>query len=131
MADAAEKLRPAEEADAVTSTAALRWVARRKALVTTAILAVVGLFPGLLLNVRTIVDLRKRLDTDQALMALREKAVSHLSSLPPPLGFGRRARPRRRSGRACQHDMGDEPPERLQYSVEHALRGGAQPRRNG
>jgi hypothetical protein len=110
VAKAAETLRPAEAPDAVTSTAAIRWTARRMALLKTVLLAVIGLFADSLAGVRSVSDLRERLGTHQALRALREKAVAYLPSLPPPLGFGPRPRFRQRRRRVFQHDMGEEPP---------------------
>ena len=48
----------------------------------------------------------------QALVALREVAQVRLGALPPPLGFGPRAKPRRRRRGDRQHQMGPDPPAR-------------------
>jgi hypothetical protein len=108
---AASTLRPADVAEAVTSTSATRWTARRMALIRAALIALAGLLPEHLVGVGTVTELRMRLGTERALVALREMGAAHLSSLPPPLGFGPRPRPRRQRPGALQHDQGEEPPD--------------------
>ena len=108
---AACQLRPADVATAVTSTEATRWTARRMALVRAALMALAGLLPDALGGVGTVTELRGRLGTERALVALREMGAAHLSSLPPPLGFGPRPRPRGKPPGALQHNQGEEPPD--------------------
>lgn len=117
---AAEELRPAEVDDAITLAAAVRWTARRVALVAAILVAIVGLFPERLAGVRTLGQLRQRLGTTHALVELREIAAAFLAALPPPLGFGPRSRPRRRRTGAIQHDPGQEPPAQGGYLVTRA-----------
>lgn len=107
---AADALRSGEDADAVTIAAAVRWTARRVALVAAVLLIVVGVFADELEGVRTVADLRRRLGTSHALMALRAKASGLLGTWPPPIGFGPRARCRRRARGARQHETGPDPP---------------------
>lgn len=109
---AAEQMRPAEVADAVSLEAAKRWTARRAALFCAVLLAVVTLLPDQLQGVRTAEELRSRLRTDRALVALRGIAAVHLGSLPPPLGFGPRHGVPRCRRRGLQHDSGPDPPSR-------------------
>jgi hypothetical protein len=108
---AASELRPADVAGAVTSTSATRWTARRMALLRAALMAVAGLLPDVLAGgAGMVTKLRARLGTERALMALREMCAAHLGSVPPPLGFGPRPRPRRRHPGGLQHNQGEEPP---------------------
>ena len=108
---AASELRPAEVVAAVTSRAATRWTSRRMTLLRAALMAVAGLLPELLVGVSTVTDLRARLGTQRALVALRAMCAAHLSSLAPPLGFGPRPALRRRRPGALQHNQGEEPPD--------------------
>jgi hypothetical protein len=85
--------------------------ARRMALLRAALMAVAGLLPELLVGVGTVTDLRARLGTRRALVALREMCAAHLGSLPPPPGFGPRSRPRRQRPGELQHNQGEEPPD--------------------
>jgi len=108
---AASELRPADVVGAVTSRAATRWTARRMALLRAALMAVAGLLPDVVAGAGTVTDLRARLGTERALVALREMCAAHLGSLPPPLGFGPRSRPRPQRPGALQHNQGEEPPD--------------------
>jgi hypothetical protein len=108
---AASELRPADVVGAVTSRAATRWTSRRMALLRAALMAVAGLLPDVVAGAGTVTDLRARLGTERALVALREMCASHLGSLPPPLGFGPRSRLRRQRPGALQHNQGEEPPD--------------------
>lgn len=112
LAQAAEQLRPGDAVAAVTTVSAERWTARRVALVSAVVLAVVGIFAERFAGVTTVTELRRRLGTSHALVALREIAAAHLAALPPPVGFGPRPRRRRRRGGAFQHDQGPDPPRR-------------------
>jgi hypothetical protein len=85
---AAEELRPAEAPDAVTLPTAVRWVRRRLELVKAVLLAVLGLFADLLgPGPPTMTQVRERLGTQRALVALRGITASHLHVLPVPLGL--------------------------------------------
>lgn len=108
---AASELRPADVAEAVTSRAATRWTARRMALLRAALMAIAGLLPDVVRVTGTVTELRARLGTERALVALREMAAAHLGSLPPPLGFGPRPRRRPKRPGALQHNQGEEPPD--------------------
>jgi len=110
LAEAAERLRPGDVEDAVTSTSAERWTSRRVALFATVLLAVVGLFPDRLTGVTTATELRARLATRHALVALRGIAARFLAVLPPPLGFGPRPRKRTRRDGGVQQVPGPDPP---------------------
>jgi len=90
---------------------ALRWVRRRVAGVRTALLALVTLLPARLEARVELRAVRAELQTERALVALREIGAPHLSRLVRPLGF----RPPR-SGRGhgeerLQHKTGPDPPK--------------------
>lgn len=110
LAEAAERLRPGDVETAATSTSAERWTSRRVALFRAVLLAVVGLFPDRLTGVTTATQLRVRLATSHALVALRGIAARFLDVLPPPLGFGPRPRKKRRRDRGLQQLHGPDPP---------------------
>jgi len=74
--------------DDVTLATALRWIRRRTRLIRTTLTAVVSLLPDLCLGTApTIHALRLLLDSESALMALRETTAMHLAGLSRPLGF--------------------------------------------
>jgi hypothetical protein len=103
---AAEKLRPDIERQG-----AVRWVRRRAKAIRSVLVTVVGLLPGLLAGwAATLEEFRKALGVTQVLLALREKVARHLASLPPPLGFGPRPKPRGPRSSLLQHGMGPDPP---------------------
>jgi hypothetical protein len=110
---AAEQLRPAAAPDAVTLESAKRWTSRRVTAFAAVLVAVVGLLPERFVGVRTAAELRARLGTEQALMALRGIATPWLGSLPPPLGFSPRLVEARRRGQRLQHNSGPDPPRRV------------------
>lgn len=83
----AEELRPGDVADAVTLPAALRWVRLRVQLVAMTLVTIAGLFPDRFAGAATIGQLRRKLGTTSALVALREIAERHLHALPKPLGW--------------------------------------------
>ena len=97
---AAEEVRPPETwesedydessgvCDPITLEATKRWVKRRFVLVRAALLALAALMPELVGTETSLVGIRDRLKTESALLTLRQRANSHLSVLPPPLGFG-------------------------------------------
>lgn len=83
---AADTLRPADTEDAVTSISAARWLRRRLRPIRLALLALVTLVPELAHCAPTLTAIRARLGVARVLVALRDKARSHLGSLSPPLG---------------------------------------------
>lgn len=91
---------------------ALRWLRRRRRGVRAAVLALMTAMPGRLGTVAEVRALRSVLDTDRALVALRQIGADHLHALPHPVGF-RPACARRAEGEpALQHETGPDPPAR-------------------
>ena len=101
---AADVLRPD-----IVLPSAVRWVRRRLTLVRATLLAVVTLLPDLWGVTAHLGAVRAALDTDQALVTLRARAVTRLPALARPLGFGPPVRPRRAPRRRSQHGMGADP----------------------
>ena len=102
---AAQKLRPDIEV-----AGAVRWVRRRVQGVLESLVILVTLLPGRLGTKARLVEVRRILATELALVALREIGVAHLHVLPRPLGFrpaGVRAS--KREDR-LQHKTGADPP---------------------
>jgi hypothetical protein len=115
VAAAAEAVRPAEAAEAVGLTSAMRWVQRRVVLVRAALSALIALMPDRFgLCQPTIESFRLQLSVELVLPALRELAADWLISLPPPVGFG--PHPNRRKSRRLRHQQraGPDPPPLLQ-----------------
>lgn len=103
---AASELRPDIELPG-----AVRWTRRRVRAVRTTLVTAVGLLPGVLAGIElNVQSFRIALVAPSALVALREAASSHLATLPPPVGFGPRPLPRRRSSSRSQHNPGPDPP---------------------
>jgi hypothetical protein len=76
-----------------------------------ALLAIAGLMPEIFAGCPpTLEGFGAALGTDDVLVTLREEAAAHLGSLPPPLGFGPRPMPRRRTLRQLQQRSGADPP---------------------
>jgi len=98
---AADTLRPE-----INLLSAVRWIRRRLSLVRAALVIVAGVLPGLRLRDASLIALAEAWETDRVLVTLRGRVASHLAILPPPLGFGPRARQRPRRHRAAQHAMG-------------------------
>jgi hypothetical protein len=104
----AQRLRPLVELQG-----AARWVRRREKAVRVTLITVVGLLPSLLAGCPPRLDaFRKALGEEQVLLGLRERVARHLSSLPPPLGFGPRPAPRKSKTKLLQHGMGPDPPDK-------------------
>jgi len=115
---AADKVRPPETwetgddeveqiRDPITLEATMRWVRRRVILVHAALLALVAVMPEVMVGTgASLLLVRKRLDTESALLTLRRRSASHLSALPPPLGFGPRPSPRKHGRYRTQQSMG-------------------------
>ena len=91
---------------------ALRWLRRRRRGVRAAVLALVTAMPGRLGTVAEVGTLRLVLDTDRALVALREIGADHLHALPPPLGFSPSRTARAQGEPRFQHETGPDPPLR-------------------
>ena len=103
---AASKLRPRIELPG-----AVRWTRRRVVAVRTTLVTAVGLLPGVLAGIElNVTSFRAALGAGQALVALREATSVHLPHLPPPVGFGPRPTPRRRSAGPHQQNPGPDPP---------------------
>jgi hypothetical protein len=107
---AAERVRPAVAADAVTLPAALRWLRRRLGAVRAGLVAAVTLVPALAECQPTLGAVRERLGVSGALVALRSAAASHLGAMPAPVGFRARWRGRRASRAPTPHETGPDPP---------------------
>ena len=89
---------------------AMRWLRRRRDLVRAALLALITALPGRLGILPHLKVVRAVLDTERALVSLREIGADHLHALTYPLGF---CRPRRRVVKrdlAMQHETGPDPP---------------------
>jgi hypothetical protein len=97
---AADVLRPD-----ITLPSAVRWIRRRLTLVRTSLVVVAGLL-GLDVGSATLATLRAAWGTDRVLVQARSRVGAHLTILPPPLGFGPRARRRPARPTARQHAMG-------------------------
>jgi hypothetical protein len=98
---AADTLRPE-----IDLPSAVRWIRRRLTLVRAALVIVAGVLPGLLVRDASLGALAETWGTARVLVTLRGRVASHLAVLPPPLGFGPRARRRPSGPRATQHAMG-------------------------
>ena len=97
--------------DPVFLPAAIRWTRRRIALVRPILTILIGLMPEHFFACQpTLASFRHQLGRDWVLETLRGLAAAHLSSLPPPLGFGPRLR--RTQGRRdpFQQQAGPDPP---------------------
>lgn len=92
MAAAAELLRPADAARAVTSISALRWVRGRTKAIRLALLALRTLLPDVLGCAPTLRAMRAHLGVERLLVTLRSIGAAHLSALPAPLGLCARGR---------------------------------------
>jgi hypothetical protein len=107
---AAEELRPADSVDAVTLPAAMRWLSRRRVLMVAVLTVVVTLLPELRGSAPTVTEVRARLGTTRALVALRGMLEAQLGCMPRPLGFGPHPKRRLARVRRHQHAMGPDPP---------------------
>jgi hypothetical protein len=113
LESAADELRPAEAADAVTLSAALVWLRLRVAIVRALLTTVKGLMPERFEDVPPRIGaFRQRLGTLRVLVALRGICEWHLHRLPAPLGLvpRREMAPERRASRA--QSSGPDPPPR-------------------
>ena len=85
---AANELRPADVAEAVTLPTAMRWVRLRVGVVRALLVTVRGLMPALFQSCQIAVwSFRAHLGTSSVLVALREICQRYLHTLPAPLGL--------------------------------------------
>lgn len=108
---AADEVRPADDAVAVSLTSALRWVRRRVVSVHRLLATVIGLLPDRFEGCTpTVTSFRERLGTRRGLVALREICARSLHALAAPLGL--LAAPERGDVvfRRDQQSMGRGPP---------------------
>jgi hypothetical protein len=111
--EAAERVRPADEANAVTLASALRWLSRRVAAVHRTLATVIGLYPARFEGCTpTIASFRERLGSECVLVDLRGICARHLGGLGPPLGLVARRDGPVRSSRRHQQSAGPDPPSR-------------------
>lgn len=102
---AAQDLRPEIDLPGV-----MRWVRRRRDAVRATLLALITALPGRLGGVARVQAVRAVLETDRALVVLREIGADHLHALSYPLGFCRHGRLRAERDRVTQHETGPDPP---------------------
>lgn len=105
----ANKIRPVENAAVITARSAARWVERRRVLFVIMLRALLGVAVEQSQGVRTAVELRERLHTSEALVALRAIVARNLASLPPPLGFGPWPNAEKCRENRAQHAMASAP----------------------
>jgi hypothetical protein len=89
---------------------AMRWIRRRRDAVRAALLALITALPSRLGTIPRVQAVRAVLETDRALVAVREIGADHLQALTPPLGFCRRVRVRVERDSVIQHETGPDPP---------------------
>jgi hypothetical protein len=99
---AADVLRPDIELPS-----AVRWIRRRLTAVRASLVLVAGLL-GVAIGDATLAAFRAAWDTERVLATVRTHAASQLPRLPPPLGFGPRARRRPARVTRRQHAMGPD-----------------------
>lgn len=109
--DAAERVRPAEEDDAVTLASAVRWLVRRVVAVHRILATVIGLLPTMFEGCApTIASFRERLGTSHVLVELRGICARHLGMLAAPLGLIGMPRSENWARRPFQQSTGPDPP---------------------
>ncbi len=102
---AAKKLRPDLEV-----AGAVRWVRRRSRSVRDSLLILLTLLPGRLGTDTRLVEVRRLLESERALVALREIGTAHLHALPRPLGFRPAGVRTSKREERHQHKTGTDPP---------------------
>lgn len=86
--NAAEDVRPAEDVNAVTLAAAVRWVRRRVRAIHSVLATLIGLLPARFEGCApTIASFRERLGTTGVLVELRGICARYLGVLAAPLGL--------------------------------------------
>lgn len=89
---------------------AMRWIRRRRDAVRAALLVLITALPGRLGTVPRVQAVQTVLETDRALVALREIGADHLQALSYPLGFWRPHPRRAERDLVTQHETGPDPP---------------------
>ena len=108
---AADSLRPAEDEEAVTLGAAIKWVRRRVVAIHRVLATVIGLLPERFEGCgATIASFRDHLGTSHVLVALREILARHLGALGRPLGLNGAPTTRARASPRRQQGVGPAPP---------------------
>lgn len=108
---AAERVRSAEEENAVTLTAAVRWLRRRVRAIHGVLATIVGLEPERFEGcAATVGSFRARLGTTRVLETLRGICAPRLSAIAAPLGLRAPRAALERAGRRHQHTVGPDPP---------------------
>ena len=89
---------------------AMRWIRRRRDGVRVALLALITAMPGRLGTIPRIEAVRTVLESERALVSLREIGANHLHALGYPLGFCRPHQRRSERDLPTQHETGPDPP---------------------
>ena len=89
---------------------AMRWIRRRRNAVRAALLALITVMPGRLGTIPRIQAVRSVIESERALVALREIGAAHLHALSCPLGFCRPRQRRSERDLVTQHETGPDPP---------------------
>jgi hypothetical protein len=105
----ANEIRPLECVESITIHAARRWVGRRRVLFAIMLRALLGVAVDLIHGVHTATELRERLGSNEAMVALRKIVALNLVTLPPPLGFGPWSNSEKRRSKRAPHAMDSEP----------------------
>jgi len=89
---------------------AMRWIRRRRDAVRAALLALITALPGRLGTVPRVEAVRTVLESERALVSLREIGADQLHALSYPLGFCRLHQRRSERDLVTQHETGPDPP---------------------
>jgi len=89
---------------------AMRWIRRRRDAVRVGLLALITAMPGRLGTIPRIQAVRTVLESERALVSLREIGADHLHALSNPLGFCRPRQRRSERDSVTQHETGPDPP---------------------
>lgn len=109
--EAAERVRPAADANAVTLTTALRWLRRRVRSIHELLATIIGLVPARFEGCApTVTSFRERLGTNHVLVELRGICTRHLGHLSAPLGLIGVPRRETRAHPSFQQSTGPDPP---------------------
>lgn len=108
---AAEHVRPADEANAVTLAAAMRWLGRRVRAIHGVLATIIGLEPARFEGcMPAIASFRERLGTTRVLVELRGICGRYLGVLAAPLGLLGAPAGRNRRRERLQQSTGPDPP---------------------
>ena len=89
---------------------AMRWIRRRRDAVRVALLALITGMPGRMGTIPSIPAVRAALESERALVSLRETGAGHLHALSHPLGFWRAHQQGSERDLPTQHETGPDPP---------------------